>query len=68
MIPRILVIGGLCLAAVSPANALDGDKMRLPRAASVAINDVPAPLERDRGDHSFGWAEIQALRAFTRMQ
>ena len=69
MMLRALLIGSLCLAAASPALAFDG-QVRPPSPANfTSSNAVPVAVQgRDRADHNYGWAEIQALRAFTRMK
>ncbi|MGY4598140.1 hypothetical protein ACVWXL_005886 [Bradyrhizobium sp. GM22.5] len=40
--------------------------MRLPRTVTVTNVNVAPVAVRER-DRNYGWAEIQALRAFTRM-
>lgn len=67
---RLLVLSGFWLAAASPALALDGRQVQLDHTIVYANKSSPPAALRERGpcDASVAWAEIQALRAFTRMR
>jgi hypothetical protein len=66
---NVFIIGGLWLVAATPAVALDGNQIRFPRPVTAlsSVVSLAAMRASDRSDYFYGWAEIQALRAFTRM-
>ena len=65
----LFIIGGLWLVADTPAMALDGNEIRLPRPVTALGSVVLSAARRDsyRSDYFYRWTEIQALRAFARM-